>query len=93
MAEEMDRSYSGFITMFWGVLDEAYHIYESHRDEKGDSWKDMRLDDLRSLIVKESNEWLFTADGSIHEYHETIDLILVAMMLADRLSVLTGERA
>jgi len=35
----MDDTYSGFITMFWGVLDEAFRVYESHRDEKGDSWK------------------------------------------------------
>ncbi len=90
--EKMDRSYSGFITMFWGVLDEAYRIYESHRDEKGDSWKNMPLDELRSLVAKEYCEWSSTAGNTIFEYHETIDLILSAMMLADRLSVKTGWR-
>jgi len=81
----MDDTYSGFITMFWGVLDEAFRVYESHRDEKRDSWKDIPIHELRGLVVKEYFEWTATENDSIDEYHETIDLILVAMMLADRL--------
>lgn len=79
--------------MFWGVLDEAYEVYESHREEKGDSWKDMPIEELRGLVCKEYFEWSGTADDGMDEYHETIDLILAAMMLADRLSVETDWRA
>jgi len=88
MTEEMDR----FINMFWGVLDEAFETYERHKEEKQDSWKTMPLEALRVLVVSEFVEWTTTVDGSGLEYHELIDLILVAMMLADRLSVSTGER-
>lgn len=93
----MTKEQDDFITMFWYVIDSAVNTYNQHKvgmvcsrgggikEGKGDSWQDMSIDELRSLVCKEYFEFTATKDNTNDECHELIDLILVSMMMCEKL--------
>lgn len=89
-AEEYDPHEDDFIDifneLFEGALMEAARVYAMHREAKGDSWQEMDIHELRKILSTAVIEW-FTAyvDEDKNEYNELLDIINVALMLAQRL--------
>jgi len=61
-------------------------LYNIHREQKGDSWKEMPLDAAIGSLSEEIEEfWRECPDGLEGMYGEVKDIILVALMVANRL--------
>ena len=66
---------------FRDILENLNSVYHKHKPVKGDSWKRMSPEELRMLFINELDEF----DESDHSYKELLDIILVAIMLAQRI--------
>ena len=90
-SEEYDPHEDDFIDifneLFEGALMEAARVYAMHREAKGDSWQEMDIDRIRSLLRGEVLEWRWVRNlgNKTREYNELLDIINVALMLAQRL--------
>lgn len=74
------------LEMFKDVLMQCQLKYDKHEDEKGDSWKEeCTIHYLNTKLIYEIEEFCSAHTHSQEEFNELIDVILVAMMLAQRL--------
>ena len=69
---------------FLEVLQEAQIEYLIKKEQYGESWKSMEFWQLEKRLEEEFKEYQ-QADNQLMEYHELIDVINVACMLAERL--------
>jgi hypothetical protein len=72
------------MNVFEEVIKEAKEIYEKNEVEKGNSWETMPVFMLDEKLTEEYKEQL-NAVSLKNKYAELLDLINVAMMLAERL--------
>lgn len=72
--------------MFERVIADAAKVYEKHKAKKGDSWRTMSilaLDDKLTEEYEEQHQMIMREE----KYWELIDLINVALMLAERIRI------
>ena len=70
---------------------EMERIMRKHDETKGDSWKEMPIEDLRMLVSQELNEWYsaISRQSISDERYEIVDAIITLMMVRHRL----GEKS
>jgi len=73
------------IKEFEFVLIDAMKKFESKRKKYKDSWKECSLDILRNKLDEEYEEWGEVKYIKLKEYDELLDIINVALMLAERI--------
>lgn len=74
-----------FCELFGDALSDVANLYSIHRKAKGDSWQEMDIRDLRSRLSTEFAEWVGCKDAGLCEYNELLDVVNMALMLAQRL--------
>lgn len=75
---------SPFREHFGGILDRLSVAYSENMAEKGESWRDSDLEDLRGKVKEELIEWM-DAQETPEELGEGVDLCLTLLMLGERL--------
>jgi hypothetical protein len=73
------------LSMFGDILESMDIEYVSHRNEKGDSWKDMHPERLFGMAVRVFAK-VVLADTADEQYSEMIDLALLLLMTATRVN-------
>jgi len=71
-------------TIFKETLKELEERYKENFKEKGDSWKEMSIEDLAIKFDEELEEYS-QSDTKEDFYDELIDCLLVGLMLAERI--------
>lgn len=76
------------VKLFSNALFQMNLVYSQNHDEKGDSWREMGVEELRTLFFKEYHEFVDSINTlgteEIKRYFELIDTLLVGHMLAER---------
>jgi len=70
---------------FSEIICDAIKKYEKHLPKKGESWKTCDLFFLREKIEEEYHEFMDENIFSDKCYDELLDMILVALMMAQRI--------
>ena len=63
-------------------LEEMKHVLESHREKKGDSWKEVSIPFLENKLNKEVKEYFY--ERLPKAKHELIDIANICFMLWTR---------
>ena len=67
------------------TLIDCQKVLNYHSNKKGDSWKIVPIDFLKLRLNEEYKEWVDCKEDLKREYCELIDIINIAVMLAERL--------
>lgn len=74
---------AGFDNNFDGVLIDADLKYQKKKKKYGESWKNMAPHELRGKLFEELGE--LTASKKEDKYGESVDVVIVSLMLAKRI--------
>ena len=80
----MTKKTPNFEEAFGEVLLHAALIYNAHNSVKGDSWKDLPIQDLYKKLLLEVAEYHHASDDHV-KFVEAIDIVNFALMIASRM--------
>lgn len=84
MSDISDEIWNDYADNFNHVLFDAAKKYDLKKSLKAESWKTLPLHSLRFNMCDEIGEWL-VARGLDNEYDELLDVVNLALMLAERI--------